>query len=90
MIKYLEDFKKMTGFCKSFCTFFAKSLYIYFNSSQNVSPILLLNGLVIVTNEGSTACKCHKKGNVRGVVALILRISFIFEIFQISPAMKKH
>ena len=27
------------------------------NNSQNVSPILLLNGLVTVTNKGLIACK---------------------------------
>ena len=51
----------MTG-----CPFFSKSLHIHFNPSQNVSPFLLLNGLVMVTNEGSIACKCFKEGNVRG------------------------
>ena len=56
----------MTGFYKSFCTFFAKSLHIHFNPSQNVSPVLLLNGLVIVTNKGSIAYKFFKKGNVGG------------------------
>ena len=62
----LEDFEKMTGFYKSFCLFFSKSLHIHSNHSQNVSPIVLLNGLVMVTNEGSIACKCFKKGNVWG------------------------
>ena len=51
----------MTG-----CPFFSKSLHIHFNPSQNVSPFLLLNGLVMVTNEASIACKCFKEGNVRG------------------------
>ena len=55
----------MTGFCKSVCPFFSKSLRIHFNPSQTVSPILLLNGLVIVINEGSIACKCFKKENLR-------------------------
>ena len=61
VIKCLEDFEKMTGFYKYFYPFFSKSLHIHFNPSQNVSPILLLNGLVMVTNEGSIACKCFKK-----------------------------
>ena len=56
----------MTIFYKTFCPFFSKSLNIYFNPSQNFSPILLLNGLMMVTNEGLIACKCFKKGNVRG------------------------
>ena len=34
----------MTGFYKSFCPFFLKSLQIHFNTSH----ILLLNGLVMV------------------------------------------
>ena len=66
IIKCLNDFEKMAGFHKSFCPFFSKSLHIHFNPSQNVSPILVLNGVVMVTNEGSIACKCFKKGNVRG------------------------
>ena len=68
IIKCLEHFEKMTGFYKSFCPFFffLKTLHIHFNPSQNVSPILLLNGLVMTTNEGSIACKCFKKGNVNG------------------------
>ena len=85
MIKCLEDFEKMTDFYKSFCPFFSKSLHIHFNPSQNVSPILLLNGLVMVLNEGSIVCKCFKKGNV---FTLILRFSFKLKIFQISLAMK--
>ena len=56
----------MTGFYKSFVHFSRKYLHIHFNPSQNVSHILLLNGLVMVTNEGSIACKYFKKGNVRG------------------------
>ena len=66
IIKCLEDFEKVTGFYKSYCSFFPKNLHIHFNPSQNVSAILLLNGLVMVTNEGSIACKCFKRGNVRG------------------------
>ena len=61
VIKCLEDFEKTTGFYKYFYAFFSKSLHIHFNPSQNVSPVLLLNGLVMVTNEGSIACKCFKK-----------------------------
>ena len=41
----------MKGVCKSFSPFFSKSLHIHFNPSQNVSPILLLKGLLMVTNE---------------------------------------
>ena len=44
IIKYVEDFEKMTDFYKSFCPFSSKGLHIHFSPSQNVSPILLLNG----------------------------------------------
>ena len=43
IIKCLENFEKITGFYKSFCLCFSKSLYIYFNHSQNVSPVLRIN-----------------------------------------------
>ena len=81
----------MTRFYKTFCPFFSKSLPIHFKPSQNVSPISFLNGLMMVPNEGSIACKCFKKGNgkCKRIFALLLRISFIFEIFQISLANKK-
>ena len=74
----------MTGLYKSFCPFFSNSLQIHFNPSQNVSSILFLNGLVMVANEGSIVCKC------KGVFALILLISFIFEIIQVLLAIKNH
>ena len=80
----LKDFEKMTSFCKSFCPFFSNSLQIHFNPSQNVSPVLFLSGLVIVTNEGSIVCKC------KGIFALISLISFIFEIIQVLLAIKNH
>ena len=54
----------MTGFNKSFCPFFSKNVPIHFNAAQNISPTSLLNGLMMVTNEGSIACNCFKKGNV--------------------------
>ena len=49
IIKCLRDFEKLTGFHEPFCPFFSKSLHIHFNPSQNVSPILVLNGVVMVT-----------------------------------------
>ena len=55
----------MAGFFKWFSPFFSKSLHIHFNPLQNVSPVLLLNGLVMVTNGVSIAWKCLKKANVR-------------------------
>ena len=54
----------MTGFYKSFCPFISKGLPIHFNPSQNVYLMLLLNGLVMVTNEVSITCKCFKKENL--------------------------
>ena len=57
----------MTGFCESFCPFLSKSLLFHFNRLQNDFPILLLNGLVMIANEGSIVCKCFKKGNVRDI-----------------------
>ena len=42
----------MRSFYKSFCPFFLESLHIYFNPLQNISAILLLSGLVMVSNEG--------------------------------------
>ena len=49
-----------------FCSPISKGLNIYFNPSQNVSPILLLNDLVMATNEGWIACTCFKEGNIGG------------------------
>ena len=56
MIKFLEGFEKTA----SFYAYISKSLLVHFNPSQNVSLSLLLNGLVMVINEGSMACKCVK------------------------------
>ena len=70
----------MTGFYKSFCPFFSKSLHIHFNPSQNAYPILLLNGLVMVINEGSVACKCLKK--CKGVYSLILLFCLYLKYFK--------
>ena len=75
----------MTGFYRSVSPFFLKSLPIHFNPSQNVSPILLLNGLMMVTNEGSIANVSKNE-----IFAIILRISSVFGIFQISLAIKNH
>ena len=56
---------------------------IHHNPSQNVSPVSLLNNLVMVTNEGLIACKCFKK-KCKLTFCLMLHILFLFEIFQIS------
>ena len=88
--KYLVDFQKMAGFYRSFCLFISKSLHFHADPSPNVSSILLFNGLVMVTNEGSIACKHSKKRNV-GDYSLYSRIfCFTFEIFQISLVIKYH
>ena len=55
----------MIGFYKSFCPFSSKNLHTHSNPSQNIPPILILDGLVMVTNEWPVACKCVKKQNVR-------------------------
>ena len=55
MITSLKDFEKVTGFYKSAGPLFSKMLHINSNFSQNVSHILLCNGLVMVTNDESIA-----------------------------------
>ena len=55
----MKDFFKPSG------PFFSKSLHININPSQSVSPIVMLNGLMMVKNIGLIACKCFNKGNVR-------------------------
>ena len=59
--KHLVDFEKMAVFCRSFCLYISKCLHIHASSSPNISPILLFNGFVMVTNQVSIACKCLKK-----------------------------
>ena len=73
-----------------FCLIISKSLHFHANPSPNVSPVLLLNGLVMVANEGSIACKCLKKGNLREYSLYSRIFYFIFEIFQISIVIKNH
>ena len=60
LTRRLEDFEKMINSLRSFSPFILKSLHTHFNPSQNVFPLLLLNGLVMVKNEGLIACKCLK------------------------------
>ena len=60
MRKVLADFKKVTGFLKSFCPSISKGLHIHFNPSQNVSPNSFLNHLEMVINEESIAYKSFK------------------------------
>ena len=75
-------------FYKLFCPIFSKSLHIHFNPLKNGSPILLLNGLVMVTNE--SCLQMFQKINGKRAFTPILRISFTFEIFQILLATKIH
>ena len=70
----------MTGFYKYLCQYISKSWHIHFYPSQNVSPILLLNGLVMVTNEGSIVCKCFKKRNVN----VRFNIAYFVHIWNIA------
>ena len=72
----------MTRFYKPFFPFFSKRVHIHFNPSQNVSTILFLNGLVMVTNEGSIACNCFKTGNVRGIHPNSLVFRSYFKYFK--------
>ena len=62
----LTRFWENENFLYIFLSIFLENFHNHFNPSQNVSSILLLNGFVMVTNEGSIACKCFKKGNIRG------------------------
>ena len=80
----------MAGFYRSFCLSNSKSFLFHANPSSNVSAILLFNGLVIVTNEGSIACKRFKKRNVGEYSLYSCIFYFIFEIFQISLVIKNH
>ena len=51
----------MTGFLNFiFCQSISKSLNIHFDPSQNVLLIILLNGLMMVANEGSVAQRCSR------------------------------
>ena len=47
----LVNVLEMKDFSKSFRLSISKSLHIHPNFSQNVSPILLLNSLAMVTNK---------------------------------------
>ena len=51
-------------FKKLFSAPLLRSLHIHIHPSQNVYSILLLNGLVMVTNEGLIACKYLRQGNI--------------------------
>ena len=74
----------MAAFYRSFCLFISKSLHFHTNPSPNVSPVFLLDDLVMVTNEGSIACKRFKKRNIAEYSLYSRIIYYIFKIFQIS------
>ena len=68
---------KITSFKKASCPSISKSLHIYFNSSQNISPILLLNSLVMVTNKSQLLGNDSNKkcrGNIRYNLAYFVHI----------------
>ena len=58
--KMFRRFSKNDRFFKIVLSIHLESLHIHLIPSQNVSPLLLLNGVVMVINEGSIACKCFK------------------------------
>ena len=66
----------MAGFYRSYCLSISKSLLFHVNLSPNVSAILLFNGLGMVTNEESIACKRFKKRNIGKYFPLLLHILF--------------
>ena len=78
LTNYMENFEKITGFFKSFCSVISKSLPIHFNPSQIVCPVLLLNGLVMVTNKESQllANVSNKEldGGIRSKFAYFIKI----------------
>ena len=80
----------MAGFYNYFRLFISKSLHFHDNLLPNVSPILLLNGLMMVTNEGSIPSKLFKKRNVEEYSLYSRIFYFIFEIFQILFVKENH
>ena len=65
-VKMFKGFRGNINFSKYFCLFISKSFHIHFDPSLNISPILLLIGLVMVTNEESIARKYFKQKIVGG------------------------
>ena len=55
-----RGYRENGKFSKILSRIYLEELYIHFNPSQNVSLISLLDSLMIVTNEGSIACKSFK------------------------------
>ena len=85
----MRGFQETDRFQKTSCPSISKSLYIHFIPSQNSSPIFLLSGLVMVTNEGSMDCKCFRKSpySVRiqeNTKQKKLRIWTLFHVVQCS------
>lgn len=69
------DIEKTTSFGKSSRLYILKSLKIHFNPLQNVSPILLLKGLMMVTNEGRIDCfQMFQKRITRSNIAYFVHI----------------
>ena len=88
IIKRFEYFDKMRSFYKSFCPFFSQSLHIYFNPFKKCFSYLTAQWFGDSYKWRVDCLQRFQKGKCKGVFALILRISFIYEIFQISLAVK--
>ena len=87
VIERLEDFKKMTRFYKSFCPFFSKSLHIhsfFLNMFLLYYCLMVWSWLQMMSRLLENVLKKEMYGGIRS-----LRISSIFEIFQISLTIKK-
>ena len=81
----------MVGLKKSFCRSISNCLHIHLNTSQNVSPTLLLHGMVMVSNEESIDClQMFRIRKCKEIFALISHFPYIFEIIQITSAIKDH
>ena len=80
----------MAGFYSSFCLFISKSIHFHANPSPNVSPTLLFNGLVMVTNERVYCLQTFQKKKHRGIFPLLSHILFhIWNISNIAACHKK-
>ena len=70
----------MTGFYKSFCPFFSKCLHIHFNPSKIVSPILLLNALVMKGRLLANVSKKEMSGDMPSNIAHFAHICNISNV----------
>ena len=70
----------MTGFYKSFFFFFSKCLHIHFNPSKIVSPILLLNALVMKGRLLANVSKKEMSGDMPSNIAYFAHICNISNV----------